>query len=260
MSDVMLAAEALGRRIAPEPPRRPLPPSLRRLFRVRATGEADLDDEFDEVTEDDEPDEAPVDRLWAFRGVSFEVRAGSSLGVVGPAGCGKSTLARTLGGLLHPSEGRIISRGTIVALHDNNFRLLRPDRSLQSNGRFLVRFFGAQPDEADAALERAIEALELRARPLTQLGALGKLGGHQLGHALLLALEPEIVVVDELLAQGDERFTRWLATRVEDLLARGSAVVVTGAEAERLFVPPDATLMLLARGEPASRAHESASA
>ena len=243
MNEPVLEAAGLGRRVAPDPPRRPLPEPLRRIFRVRATGEADQleDDEIDE-----EPEDFPVvhsTRLWAFRGLDLSLRRGETLAVVGGPGAGKTTLVRTLAGLVHPSEGSVVAHGRVVALLDDNVRLMRADWSLGRNARFLSRFFGGSRAEADAAVGHTVAAIP-RASAQTQLGTLGTVGIHQFGHAVLLALAPAVVLVDELLVQRDDGPASELRERIEELRGGGTAVLVASSPSEVPLLPAGATLDL----------------
>lgn len=247
MSDVLLGAEGLGRRLASDPPRYSLPAPLRRVFRVRATGEAAQleDDELeDELEQDDDLVEAPLGRIWAFRGLSFALRGGEAVWLAGGRGAGKTTLLRTLAGLVQPSEGSIVLRGTLVALLDENVRLMRADRSLRRNARFLARFFEVGRRDADSALERVLGGMPERITPKTDLGALGKLGIHQFAHELLLQVAPSVVLVDDLLVRSEPHLAARLATRIQELQACGAAVLVAAPEREGLLVPCEGTLVL----------------
>jgi len=160
----------------------------------------------------------------ALDGVSFEVARGEAFGVVGGNGSGKSTLLKLVAGILRPDAGTIETAGRVAALIElgagfhpeisgrenifiNGSVLGLTRRQIEARYRSIVEFAG---------LEEFIE------EPVKNYSS----GMYvRLGFAVAIHTEPEILLVDEVLAVGDEAFAHRCLRRIEELLAAGRTVV-----------------------------------
>ena len=181
---------------------------------------------------------------WALRGVSFELAAGQTLGVVGASGSGKSTLARLLTRAESPSEGCVRMEGTdLSSLAPSERRQMRarvqliPQQPAASlNPRFTAEEVIAEPLEIaarqsrDAARKRVRELMELTGLPSTAAGrlALELSGGERqrLAIARALALNPKLLILDESLSGLDLSVQAQIVNLLLDLQRRACLAYV----------------------------------
>ncbi len=161
----------------------------------------------------------------AVQEVSLEVGPGEALGLIGPNGAGKTTLLRLIAGVYRPDRGTVEVRGRRGTLLDLGGGF-HPDLSGYENaevsalvGGMSRREFAARI-EGIAAFAELGEALDAPVRTYSAGMTL------RLGFAVATALEPELLVVDEVLAVGDQRFAEKCLARVRELRARGAALIV----------------------------------
>jgi ABC-2 type transport system ATP-binding protein len=181
------------------------------------------------------------ERLWALDGVSLELAAGETLAVIGPNGAGKSTLLKVLARVLPPTRGRVIVRGHISPI-------------IELGAGFNVELTGLENTILYGAL-LGHDPRWLRAHG-AQIGAYAGLEGFmdvplrsyssgmiaRLAFAVATLGQPDVLLVDEVLAVGDEIFRQRSMARIEELLGGGTAVVlvthsleVARARAERVL-------------------------
>jgi homopolymeric O-antigen transport system ATP-binding protein len=162
--------------------------------------------------------------IWALKGVSFEVAAGEVIGIIGRNGAGKSTLLKVLSRITKPTAGRAVIRGRVASLLEvgTGFHSeLTGRENICLNGAILGmtrREIMRKFDEivAFAEVEKFIETPVKRYSSGMYL---------RLAFAVAAHLEPEILVVDEVLAVGDAEFQRKCLGRMEDVARAGRTVL-----------------------------------
>jgi len=163
--------------------------------------------------------------LWALDGVSFEVAKGEVFGIIGPNGAGKSTLMKIMARVLPPTEGRVIVRGSVAPMIElgagfNN------DLTGYENIVMYGTLLGRTPDRMrDRAWEIAewADLTNFVDVPLRSYSS-GMLA--RLAFAVATDIEPDILVVDEVLSVGDAAFQIRSQERMENLIDRGASVVI----------------------------------
>jgi lipopolysaccharide transport system ATP-binding protein len=202
----------------------------------------------------------PVDRLkelvlggtrgepfWALRGVSFEVRRGETFGIVGRNGSGKSTLLQIVAGTLTPTSGRVDLAGRQAALLELGSGF-SPDFTGRENARFQAILQGASETEAAERLE-AIAAFADIGPFLDQPVRTYSSGMFvRLAFAVAISVEPEVLIVDEALAVGDEAFQRKCFERLRQMKERGTAILLV-SHSGATVVDLCARALLLDQGE-----------
>ncbi len=146
-----------------------------------------------------------LDEFWAVDGVSFELRRGDCLGLIGRNGAGKTTLLKMLNGLMKPDKGRIEIRGRVgalISLGAGFNPILTGRENIYVNGSVL----GLPTREIDAKLDEIVDFAEIGEfidSPVQSYSA-----GMQvrLGFAVATALRPDVLLLDEVLAVGDAAF------------------------------------------------------
>ncbi len=163
--------------------------------------------------------------LWALDGVSFQVAKGEVFGIVGPNGAGKSTLMKIMARVLPPTDGRVIVRGTVAPMIElgagfNND--LTGYENIVMYGTLLGRTPQRMRDRASEIVEWA-DLAEFIDVPLRSYSS-GMLA--RLAFAVATDIEPDILVVDEVLSVGDAAFQIRSKERMQGLIENGASVVI----------------------------------
>ena len=166
----------------------------------------------------DEPTIAALDQ------VTFEVARGEAFGIVGGNGSGKSTLLKLIAGILKPTTGTIATCGRVAALIELGAGF-HPEISGRENVFINGAVLGLSRREIAARYERIVEFSGLGdflEEPVKNYSS----GMYvRLGFAVAIHTDPEILLVDEVLAVGDEAFAHRCLRRIEELLAAGKTVI-----------------------------------
>ncbi len=166
----------------------------------------------------------PRDEIWALREVCFEVAPGEALGIVGRNGAGKSTLLKILARITAPSAGRAAIRGRVGSLLDVGTGF-HPELSGRENVFLNGAILGMRKAEIQARFD-AIAAFSGVERFLdTPVKRYSSGMRVRLAFAVAAHLEPEILIVDEVLAVGDAEFQRRCLGKMGDVASSGRTVL-----------------------------------
>jgi lipopolysaccharide transport system ATP-binding protein len=168
---------------------------------------------------------APAERFWALRDVSFSVAPGRLVGVIGPNGAGKSTLLRLIGGVGRPDEGQVTVHGRIGALLDLGTGF-HPDLTGRENVFINGVISGLTRHEVDQRFDSIVAFAELEAFIANPLRTYSTGMQLRLGFAVAAHTEPEILLIDEVLAVGDISFQRKCLDRIAQFKAEGCTIIL----------------------------------
>jgi len=163
--------------------------------------------------------------FWALRNVSLEVQAGEVFGIIGPNGAGKSTLLKLVARVLRPTSGRVWARGYVAPLLEfgagfhpelsgrenvilNGVLLGFSRKHMKQRFKHIVEFAGIG-DFIDAPLRTYSSGMVAR-----------------LGFAIAVDVQPDILIVDELLSAGDEAFQRKGMERIQEIRQGGASILL----------------------------------
>ena len=184
--------------------------------------------------------------FWSLNDVSFELRRGECLGLIGPNGAGKSTLLKILNGLIKPDQGKITMRGRVGALIElgAGFNpVLTGRENIYINGAIL----GFSKEEITRKLDAIIDFSELSEFIDTPVQSYSSGMRVRLGFAVAAQMEPDVLLIDEVLAVGDIGFRSKCYSRLADLIERCAVIFVSH---QMYFVNRlSSSAMLLNRGE-----------
>ena len=167
----------------------------------------------------------PAEDFWALRGVSFRIVHGESLAVIGPNGAGKSTLLQVLAGIIRPTEGSVDVVG-----HVSGLLTLGAGFDIELTGRENIllagAFLGLDDRVTRRLLPRIVEYADLGAFIDAPLKTYSSGMRARLGFAIATSVDPDILLLDEVLATGDSTFRAKSKARVLELVRESKAVVL----------------------------------
>lgn len=184
-------------------------------FRRNRRGRRSFKDLFSDSSRRSKPGE-----FWALRDVSFDVRQGESIGVVGRNGQGKSTLLKLVAGVLLPDEGRVTVHGGVAPLIEITGGFVG-DLTVRENVRLTAGLHGMSRAEVSRRFDGIIDFAELQDSVDTPYKHLSNGMKVRLAFSVVSQLEEPILLVDEVLAVGDKAFREKCYTRIDELLAEG---------------------------------------
>jgi ABC-type polysaccharide/polyol phosphate transport system ATPase subunit len=171
--------------------------------------------------------------FWALRNVDLVCREGEVLGIIGPNGAGKSTLCLVLAGILSPDEGEAIVRGRVSALLSLGAGLQK-DLTGRENIVLNAAFLGITRRRLQRQLDDIIEFAELAPvidQPVRTYSS-GMLA--RLGFAVAASLQPEVLILDEVLSVGDIAFRQRSERRIREMIAGSKLIIIVSHELELL--------------------------
>ncbi|KAA9130128.1 ABC transporter ATP-binding protein [Microbacterium caowuchunii] len=184
-------------------------------FRRNRRGRRNVKDLFAGASRRSQPDE-----FWALRNVSFDVKPGESIGVVGRNGQGKSTLLKLVAGVLLPDEGEVRVHGGVAPLIEITGGFVG-DLTVRENVRLTAGLHGMGRAEVARRFDGIIDFAELADFVDTPYKHLSNGMKVRLAFSVVSQLEEPILLVDEVLAVGDKAFREKCYRRIDELLADG---------------------------------------
>jgi ABC-2 type transport system ATP-binding protein len=168
---------------------------------------------------------ARAEDLWALRDVSLDVGEGSTFGLIGHNGSGKTTLLKCVAGILRPTSGTIRQRGRLAALLELGAGF-HPELTGRENVYLNASFLGLSRRETDRAYEEIVAFAELDGFMDNQVKFYSSGMLVRLGFAVAVHVEPDVLLIDEVLAVGDEAFQAKCIERVRRFQREGRTIVL----------------------------------
>jgi ABC-2 type transport system ATP-binding protein len=167
----------------------------------------------------------PPERFWALRNVNVRLAHGESLGVIGPNGAGKSTLLQVLAGIMRPSEGSVEIRGAVSGLLTLGAGF---DQDLSGRDNILLggAFLGLDDKVTRGLMPGIIEFADLGAFIDAPIKTYSSGMRARLGFSIATAVDPDILLLDEVLSTGDATFREKSKARVIELVRSAKGVVL----------------------------------
>jgi ABC-2 type transport system ATP-binding protein len=167
----------------------------------------------------------PFDDFWALKDIEFDVEEATTFGLLGHNGSGKSTLLKCICGILQPTAGEIRTRGRVAALLELGAGF-HPDLSGRDNVYLNASLLGMSRRDIEAKFDEIVGFAELEPFIDNQVKYYSSGMYVRLGFAVAVNMDPEILIVDEVLAVGDELFQRKCIDRVKQFQREGRTIVV----------------------------------
>lgn len=163
--------------------------------------------------------------FWALRDVSLTISAGETIGLIGHNGSGKSTLLKVIGGIIEPTSGTVLERGRLAALLELGAGF-HPDLTGRENVYLNAAVLGLSRDETDARFEEIVAFAAIDDFIDTQVKFYSSGMYVRLAFAVAVHTDPDILLVDEVLAVGDEAFQRKCMDRISQFQREGRTIVI----------------------------------
>jgi ABC-type polysaccharide/polyol phosphate transport system ATPase subunit len=167
----------------------------------------------------------PEETFTALDGVSFEVPKGTTFGVIGENGSGKSTLLKLLAGITKPTRGRLRVEGRVSALIELGAGF-HPEISGRENVMINGIMLGLSRQQVQERFEEIVAFAELERFIDAPVKTYSSGMYARLGFAVAIHVDPEVLLIDEVLAVGDEAFTRKCLDKIGEFRRRGKTVLI----------------------------------
>lgn len=163
--------------------------------------------------------------FWALRDVGFRVEHGESLAVIGPNGAGKSTLLQVLAGIIQPNEGSVEVIGDVSSLLTLGAGFDQ-DLSGRDNIRLAGAFLGVDHREMERRLPGIVDFADIGDFIDAPIKTYSSGMRARLGFSIATAVDPDVLIIDEVLATGDEVFRAKSKQRIIELTKAAKAIVL----------------------------------
>ncbi len=165
------------------------------------------------------------DDFWALRDIDLEIRSGSTVGLIGPNGSGKSTLLKLIGGILQPTSGTVEHRGRLAALLELGAGF-HPDLTGRENVYLNASILGLSTKQTNQHFDAIVNFSGIEPFIDTQVKFYSSGMYVRLAFAVAVHVDPDVLLVDEVLAVGDEPFQRKCMDRIREFQSEGRTIIV----------------------------------
>ncbi|NJL35342.1 MAG: ATP-binding cassette domain-containing protein [Leptolyngbyaceae cyanobacterium RM2_2_4] len=183
------------------------------------------------------------DEFWALQNVSFRLHRGEALGLVGTNGAGKSTLLRIISGLIKPDTGSVRIRGRLaplIALGAGFNPILTGRENIYAN----MSILGVSTQEIKKRFDQVVEFAEIWEAIDAPVQTYSSGMAARLGFACAIYTEPEILLIDEVLAVGDARFKAKCYRRLYELRKKGTSFILVNHNPQAILNTCDSAIYL----------------
>ncbi len=163
--------------------------------------------------------------FWALKNVSFDVKKGEVVGIIGRNGSGKSTLLQIISGTLTPSTGTVSVGGRVAALLELGTGF-NPEFTGRENVIMYASLLGLTQQEIDAKYPDIVEFADIHEFIDQAVKTYSSGMSARLAFAVAISVEPEILIIDEILSVGDEAFQRKCFGRIQEIRQKGTSIIL----------------------------------
>ena len=164
------------------------------------------------------------EEFWALKDIDIQVDEGETLGIIGANGSGKSTLLKLMTRILYPTKGKVVTNGSIAALLELGAGF-QPDLTGRENVYLNASILGFSKKEVDKRFDNIVAFAEMERFIDNHVRNYSSGMYIRLGFAVAISVDPDILIVDEVLAVGDEAFQRKCIERIEDIQEAGKTII-----------------------------------
>lgn len=163
--------------------------------------------------------------FWALRDLTLDIEAGTTVGLIGANGSGKSTLLKVIGGIIQPTRGTVRRRGQLAALLELGAGF-HPDLTGRENVFLNGAILGLSQKQIEGYFESILDFSEIRDFIDTQVKFYSSGMYVRLAFAIAIHVDPDVLLVDEVLAVGDEPFQKKCLDKIKEFQQEGRTIVL----------------------------------
>ena len=163
-------------------------------------------------------------KFWAIRNINLRVESGESLAVIGANGAGKSTLLKVLAGIISPDEGKIEVRGTIATLLQLAAGF-NDELNAEENILLVGEFLGIPSPQMQKKVQDILDFADIGDFAESPVSTYSSGMRARLGFAVATSVEPDVLLLDEVLSTGDAAFREKSRARIVELMDKAHAIV-----------------------------------
>lgn len=175
----------------------------------------------------------PYHEFWALKDINVEIKEGSTTGLLGRNGSGKSTLLKCIAGILQPTTGQIVVRGRLASMLELGSGF-HPDLSGRDNVYLNASLLGFTRKDIDARFDSIVEFAELSEFIDSQVKHYSSGMYARLGFAVAVNVDPDILLVDEVLAVGDEAFQNKCMDSIKQFQTEGRTIILVTHDTDQV--------------------------
>lgn len=181
--------------------------------------------------------------FWALNDVNLDIHAGNTVGLIGHNGSGKSTLLKVLGGIIQPTKGTVQQRGRVAALLELGAGF-HPDLTGRENVYLNAAVLGLTREETEAQFDAILEFSGVAAFIDTQVKFYSSGMYVRLAFAIAVHTDPDILLVDEVLAVGDERFQKKCLDKIAEFQEQGRTIIIVSHALDQILALCDRVVVM----------------
>jgi lipopolysaccharide transport system ATP-binding protein len=183
------------------------------------------------------------EEFWALQDIAFQIREGEKVGIIGRNGAGKSTLLKVLSQIIEPTRGRIRIRGRVASLLEVGTGF-HPELTGRENIYFNGAILGMTRAEIKRRFDDIVDFAEVEKFLDTPVKHYSSGMYVRLGFAVAAHLEPEILIIDEVLAVGDARFQKKCLGKLQDIGREGRTILFVSHNMSTILQFTERTILL----------------
>lgn len=171
--------------------------------------------------------------FWALQGVNVQIEKGDIVGIIGLNGAGKSTLLKVISGIIKPTNGTVDIKGSIAPLIELGAGF-DPELSGRENIYLNGAVLGISKKEIERKIDEIIEFSELGDFIDSPIKNYSSGMYARLGFAIATCINPDILIVDEILSVGDYKFQEKSSKRISDMMNKGTTIIMVSHSIEQV--------------------------
>lgn len=180
------------------------------------------------------PSRGKHEDVMVLKGISFNVRKGEAIGIIGKNGCGKSTTLKLLTRILYPTEGKIKIKGRVSSLIELGAGF-HPDMTGRENIYTNASIFGITRKEVDSRLNDIIRFSELEEYIDNPVRTYSSGMYMRLAFAVAINVDADVLLIDEILAVGDSAFQKKCFEKLKEIKANGTTIVIVSHSMDQMY-------------------------